>query len=270
MLADLLRNEDCAEVDTHRPKSIVYFVLENRKSLLAAFDDMQRTLNRQQTFGGLDRFQAQALEMIASPTVRDAFDLTHKKPETLARYRHKACKYPHHTAKQYMYDWNSKPFLMAWRLVEAGVRVVTLHTTERDHHSSPTGDVFFALECLMPMLDMSITALVADLHDRGLWDNVLVVVLGQFGRTPKINNNVGRDHWSDACSVMLTGGGLKTGQALGTSNARVQIPQARPIHYNDVLATVYRQLGVETDRVFMHEGRPVPILHQGTPLPELI
>lgn len=213
MLADLLRNEDCAEVDTHRPRSIVYFVLENRKSLLAAFDDMQRTLNRQQTFGGLDRFQAQALEMIASPTVRDAFDLTHKKPETLARYRHKACKYPHHTAKQYMYDWNSKPFLMAWRLVEAGVRVVTLHTTERDHHSSPTGDVFFALECLMPMLDMSITALVADLHDRGLWDNVLVVVLGQFGRTPKINNNVGRDHWSDACSVMLTGGGLKTGQA---------------------------------------------------------
>jgi len=78
MLADLLRNEDCAEVDTHRPRSIVYFVLENRKSLLAAFDDMQRTLNRQQTFGGLDRFQAQALEMIASPAVRDAFDLTHK------------------------------------------------------------------------------------------------------------------------------------------------------------------------------------------------
>ena len=143
--------------------------LENRKALLSAFDNLHRELDRRDvsSFGGLDRFQAQALEMIASPKVREAFDLSNESPETLARYGHKAGKYPHQTAKQYMYDWNGKPFLMARRLVEAGVRVVTLHAAEWDHHSSADGDIFFALKCLMPVLDMSLTALVNDLKDRG-------------------------------------------------------------------------------------------------------
>ncbi len=107
-----------------------------------------------------------------------------------------------------------------------------------------------------------------NLTECGLLDSTLVAVVSEFGRTSKINKDAGHDHRSDVFSVVFTGGGLQTGQVLGTSNARAEIPQDRPIHYNDVLATIYRQLGIATDRVFQHEGRP--ILYHGTPIQELI
>ena len=123
---------------------------------------------------------------------------------------------------------------------------------------------------LLPRLDQAVSTLLDDLTQRGLIDTTLVAIISEFGRTPKVNAQAGRDHWSEVFSVVLTGGGLKTGQVLGTSNARAEIPQDRPIHYNDVLATIYRQLGIATDRVFMHGGRPVPILYQGVPIAELV
>lgn len=246
--------------------------LENRKALLAAFDNLQRELDRPQAFGGLDRFQAQALEMIASPKVREAFDLTNESPETLARYGHKAGKYPHQTAKQYMYDWNGKPFLMARRLVEAGVRVVTLHAAEWDHHSSPTGDIFFALKCLMPVLDMSITALVNDLRDRGLSDDVLVVVLGEFGRTPKISPvGPGREHWADAGCALFFGGGLTMGQVIGETDSRAERSINGTISFQNIMATIYHTLGIDLDvKLPDFNGRPQFLLDDYTPIRELL
>ena len=247
-------------------------VLENRKALLAAFDNLQRELDRPQAFGGLDRFQAQALEMIASPKVREAFDLTNESPETLARYGHKVGKYPHQTAKQYMYDWNGKPFLMARRLVEAGVRVVTLHAAEWDHHSSPTGDIFFALKCLMPVLDMSVTALVNDLKDRGLSDDVLVVVLGEFGRTPKISPvGPGREHWADAGCALFFGGGLTMGQVIGETDSRAERSINGTISFQNIMATIYHTLGIDLDvKLPDFNGRPQFLLDDCAPIRELL
>ena len=245
--------------------------LDNRKALLAAFDNLHRGLDRPQAFGGLDRFQAQALEMIASPKVREAFDLTNESPETLARYGHKAGKYPHQTAKQYMYDWNGKSFLMARRLVEAGVRVVTLHAAEWDHHSSPTGDIFFALKCLMPVLDMSINALVNDLKERGLSDDVLVVVLGEFGRTPKISPvGPGREHWADAGCALFFGGGLTMGQVIGETDSRAERSISGTISFQNVMATIYRTLGIDPEtKLPDFNGRPQYLLDDVSPIREL-
>lgn len=247
-------------------------LLENRKALLAAFDNLHRQVEQRQAFGELDRFQAQALEMIASPKVREAFDLSHESPETLARYGHKAGKYPHQTAKQYMYDWNGKPFLMARRLVEAGVRVVTLHAAEWDHHSSPTGDIFFALKCLMPVLDMSLTALVNDLHERGMSDDVLVVVLGEFGRTPKISPvGPGREHWADAGCALFFGGGLTMGQVIGETDSRAERSLSGTISFQNVMSTIYHVLGIDLDVTLPDfNGRPQYLLDDDAPIRELL
>lgn len=246
--------------------------LENRKSLLAAFDNLHREIDRREAFGGLDRFQAQALQMIASPKVREAFDLSSETPETLARYGHKAGKYPHQTAKQYMYDWNGKPFLMARRLVEAGVRVVTLHAAEWDHHSSADGNIFFALKCLMPVLDMSIAALVDDLRDRGLQDDVLVVVLGEFGRTPKISPlGPGREHWADAGCALFYGGGLQMGQVIGETDNRAERSVNGKISFQNVMSTIYQVLGINQDvKIPDFNGRPQYLLDDRNPIRELI
>ena len=101
-------------------------------------------------------------------------------------------------------------------------------------------------------------------------DSTLVAVITEFGRTPKINATAGRDHWSDVFSILLAGGGLNSGQVIGTSNSKGEVPHERPVHYNDVLATIYGQLGVPTDRVHYDEGRPVPVLYSGKPIPELL
>ncbi len=246
--------------------------LENRKALLAAFDNLHRELDQPRAFGGLDRFQAQALEMIASPKVREAFDVSNESAETLARYGHKAGKYPHQTAKQYMYDWNGKSFLMARRLVEAGVRVVTLHAAEWDHHSSPTGDIFFALKCLMPVLDMSITALVSDLKERGLSDDVLVVVLGEFGRTPKISPiGPGREHWADAGCALFFGGSLTMGQVIGETDSRAERSINGTISFQNVMATIYRTLGIDPEtKLPDFNGRPQYLLDDVSPIRELV
>ncbi len=247
-------------------------VLENRKALLAAFDNQHRELDRLQAFGGLDRFQALALEMIASPNVREAFDLNSEKPETLALYDHKAGKYPHQTVKTILYDWDARPFLMARRLVEAGVRVVTLHAAAWDHHSGPEADIFFALKSLMPTLDMSVTALVNDLQERGLSDDVLVVVLGEFGRTPKISPvGPGREHWADAGCALFFGGGLTMGQVIGETDSRAERSINGTISFQNIMATIYHTLGIDLDvKLPDFNGRPQYLLDDASPIRDLI
>jgi hypothetical protein len=121
------------------------------------------------------------------------------------------------------------------------------------------------------MLDQSLSALLDDLDQRGLLSETVVVAVGEFGRTPKINAGAGRDHWSNVFSVMLAGGGLKSGQVIGTSTAHGEDPHTRPVHFNEILATIYHQLGVSTAQHFRdNSGRPRAVLESGQPIPELL
>jgi hypothetical protein len=244
--------------------------LQDRKQLLTAFDTMRRDLDRADAVRGLDRFQAQALDMVTSPKVRDAFDLSKEPDRVLAAYG--KGKYPHQTAKTILYDWNPRPFLLARRLVEAGVRVVTLRAAEWDHHSSANGDIFAALRLLMPVLDRSIFALCSDLAARGLDKDVLVVVLGEFGRTPKINQpGPGREHWADAGCALFHGGGLRMGQVIGETDGRAERSRSGTMSFQNLIATIYRVLGVDL-KVMLPDfnGRPQQLLYDQEPVRELV
>ncbi len=246
--------------------------LENRKSLLQSLDRSLRGLDGQDAFCGLDRFQAQALEMITAPQVRDAFDLSKEPEETLRRYGHKAGKYPHQTVKSILYDWDARPFVLARRLVEAGARVVTLRVGSWDHHSAAEGDIFFALKSLMPVLDQSIVALVNDLADRNMADDVLVVVLGEFGRTPKITPlGPGREHWADAGCALFLGGGLRMGQVIGETDSRAERAKSGSITFQNLVATIYHVLGIDPQATIPDfHGRPQYLLEDPTPVRELV
>ena len=244
--------------------------LEDRKQLLTQFDTLRRDLDSSGTMGGLDQFQRQALDIVTSPKVREAFDLSKEPPKTIDRFG--VGKYPHQTVKDLFYGWEGKQFVLARRLVEAGVRVVTLRVGSWDHHSGPTSDIFAALRCLMPLLDASVGALLDDLTDRGLFDDVLVVVLGEFGRTPKITpQGPGREHWADAGCAVLFGGGLKAGLVLGETDARAEQVKAGLVTFQNVVATIYHLLGVEVGvKLPDFNGRPQHLLDDRTPIRQLL
>jgi len=244
--------------------------LGDRKDLLAKFDTLRRDLDRNGAFEGQDAFQARALEIITSPVVRDAFDLSKESDKTLARYG--KGRYPHQTFKTIMYDWDSKPFLLARRLVEAGVRVVTLRPADWDHHSSANGDIFFALKCLLPALDRAVHALITDLEARGLSDDVLVVVLGEFGRSPQIGQpGPGREHWADAGCAVLFGGGLKKGLVVGETDSRAERAKSGSMSFQNVMATIYQVLGIDPKLTLPdYGGRPQHLLDDPTPIKELL
>ncbi len=246
--------------------------LDDRRSLLAAFDAFRRETERNDAFRGIDQFQAKALEIVGSSAVQAAFDLSKEPPETLKRYGDKAGKYPHQTVKSILYDWDAKPFIRARRLVESGARVVTLRVGSWDHHSGPEADVFFALKGLMPTLDQSFSALVEDLKDRGLDQDVLVVMLGEFGRTPKISYpGPGREHWADAGCAVLFGGGLKMGQMLGATDTRAELSLTGTTTFENIIATIYHVLGIDLDiKLPNFSGRPQHLLDDRRPIRELI
>jgi hypothetical protein len=244
-------------------------LLGDRRRLLTTFDTLRRRLD-QPGHAPTDRFQAQALDIITSPQVRDAFDLTREPDRVLARYG--GGKYPHQTVKDILYDWDARPFLLARRLVEAGVRVVTLRAAAWDHHSGPQSDVFFALRCLMPVLDRSLTALLSDLEDRGLSEDVLVVVLGEFGRTPRISYpGPGREHWADAGCALFAGGGLQMGQVIGETDSRAERSSSGHITFQNLFATIYHVLGIDAaSQLTDFNGRPQYLLDDPEPVRELL
>ena len=244
--------------------------LRERRSLVNTFDAMRRDLDAQQTAAGMDRFQAQALDIITSPRVRDAFDLSKEPDRVIAAYGRG--RYPHQVVKDILYPWNPRPFVLARRLVEAGVRVVTLRAGDWDHHSSPTGDIFFALRCLMPLVDSSVTALVNDLRVRGLDQDVLVVVLGEFGRTPRIAYpGPGREHWADAGCALFIGGGLRMGQVIGATDSRAERARTGSITFQNIIATIYHVLGIDTRaQLTDFSGRPQNLLDDQEPIRELV
>ncbi len=224
--------------------------MEDRKSLLSHFDDVRRDIDASGTMTGIDSFTTRAFDMIASGAVRKALDLTKEEPRSRDRYR------------------GIEQFLMARRLVEAGVGCVTLAIHGWDTH----GSNFKILRNQLPDVDRGVANLIQDLHDRGMDKDVVTVMWGEFGRTPKINtSDGGRDHWAPVMSALVAGGGLKMGQAIGATNARAEYPKDRPVSVPQVLATLYRAMGIDPSRTFVNgNGRPMYILDEREPIAELI
>ena len=231
--------------------------LEGRKNLLTNIDGLKRQLYRSGQIDSIDRHQQNALSMILGEKAREAFDIDKEDPKLAETYG----KSP----------WG-RYTLMARRLVEAGVTFVTVDMPHWDDHSNIAVGHGTKLEAV----DIAVSALISDLSQRGILDRVLVMVMGEFGRTPRINNGQpgiaipGRDHWGDAISVMLAGGGLKGGVVVGQTNAKAEFPVERPLKPHDLLATVYRVMGINTELAFNDfTGRPVPILTEGEAIKEL-
>jgi hypothetical protein len=244
--------------------------LHDRRQLMRAFDSMRRGLDRSGELDGLDPFQAQAFDIITSRRVRDAFDLSREPDRVIASYG--KGKFTHQTVKTILYDWDARKFILARRLVEAGARVVTVRIGAWDHHSGPTSDIFLSLGHMVPALDRSITALCNDLKLRGLDEDVLVVVLGEFGRTPRITPlGPGREHWADAGCALFFGGGLRMGQVIGETNSRGEIARTGNISFQNIMATIYDVLGIDSNtQLTDFNGRPQYLLHDRTPIRELI
>ena len=163
--------------------------------------------------------------------------------------------------------------LMARRLIEAGVRVVTLNYSKWDWHGGAGNSIFKREKEDFPALDQCLSALVEDLHVRGLSDDCTVVVMGEFGRTPKINNQVGRDHWPNVNCAVLAGGGMKTGQIIGATDRMAGEVVSKPVTFGELYATIYRNLGIDVEQTLVQdlEGRPQTLVeHNSRPIAELI
>ena len=231
--------------------------LEERLALLQAFDQNGA---RARNPSSLDKYHRQACDMLSADKTGVAFDLG-REPVALRQ------KYGDHI-------WGQQTIL-ARRLAESGVPFTLvnltlnqLHGQDWDTHVNNFG---LLRDTLLPPMDLAVSTLLDDLDDRGLLDTTLVAIFGEFGRTPQINAQGGRDHWEKVCSVMLAGGGLKRGLVVGSSTRAGDVPLDRPIPFNDVLATIYHQLGVPTDEVFSDNlNRPFPVLPSGQVIPELV
>ena len=232
--------------------------LDRRKSLLTAFDHARRDVDQSGLMDGLDRFAREAFSMVSGPAARQAFDISAEDPRLRDRYGRNS--------------WGQSA-LLGRRLIESGVRFVTLNFDGWDMHSSLERSVRRSV----PMLDQAVGTLVDDLDQRGLLDSTMVVVMGEFGRTPRIGKGLpqdpvpGRDHWGEVMSVLMTGGGLARGRVVGSSNAKGEVPKDRPTRPMDIWATVYHQLGLDPETTFRNPaGRPIPIAGDGKVIAELV
>lgn len=253
--------------------------LDDRTRLLKNFDHFRRVADSSGLMSSMDKFDERALGLLTSSAARTAFDLNLESDETRDRYGRHA--------------WGQRA-LMARRLVEAGCKFVTMilenpyqsgipflkqGTYNWDSHAVNC-HMFDDLQARLPIYDRTITAIVEDLYERGLDKKVMLIVTGEFGRTPRISNVVGsqtgvmqpgRDHWPQAMSVLVAGGGMRTGQVIGSTNSKGEHPKDRPMTPNDLWATVYRHLGIDYTHAFPdHRGRPMPILPYGEPIAELM
>ena len=232
--------------------------VDGRLDLLGNLDGVRRTLDKSGGMETLDKFNQRAADMILGEKAREALDLELESSSNRDRYGRGP--WGHYT-------------LMARRLVEAGVSFVTVDMPHWDNHSK----IKTALEARLPYLDLAVSGLLQDLADRTMLDDVLVVVMGEFGRTPKLNSGQpgipvpGRDHWGQAMSVILAGGGLRMGQLIGATNEKGEHPVERPLTPGDVLATIYHFLGIDHGQSFPDfAGRPVPLVDSGRPIKEII
>ncbi len=240
--------------DVSPPNGVDLERIGRRKNILEALDTFQRqTEQKQKIVTTMDEFYAQAYSLITSPVAKKAFDLKNE---------------PDKIRESYGRNSFGQSCLLARRLVESGVRFVTVNFGGWDTHT----DNFKSLKGhLLPTLDTGYAALLDDLKQKGMLDSTLVVWMGEFGRTPKVNSSAGRDHWSESMVVCMGGGGVKTGMAVGSSNERAERPKDRPVRVEDVAATIYKALGVNSDKEYVTpQNRPVRINYDGEPIAEVL
>ena len=250
------------------PSGLTLDRLRERKSLLQQMDHLRREIDSSGTMEGMDRFQQQAFEIVAGQRAQGAFDLSREPAKVIERYG------PH--------DW-CRQAMLARRLVESGVNFVTIDLSNHsasgtwDTHGDnipPYGGIMSGLKPLLPVFDHLLTTLVTDLGERGMLDDVLVVAMGEFGRTPRIGtqgSTDGRDHWPVVMSMVLAGGGFRHGQVIGATERDGGQIKERPVTPGDLAATIYQHLEVPLDGTYLdHQGRPRYIVENGAPIAELI
>lgn len=271
-LADPASNAAFRIPNLQLPDSISMERMSHRRDLLASFDGMQRTLDNSGSMEAMDAFAQQAWQMVTGPRARQAFDLDAESE----RVRQRFGIFPSYRSTRVNAggdapNWGQR-VLLARRLVEAGIRLVTVDCRWWDTHE----DNFWSLEnAFLPRWDMAYSALINDLHERGLLERTLVVAWGEMGRTPRVNTRLGndkagRDHWPHAMSVAMAGGGVQGGRVVGSTDSKGERPKDNAKIPQDVLATIYRHLGVDTALTYTDPtGRPHPVLPAGRPIDEL-
>jgi hypothetical protein len=223
---------------------------DDRKTLLRNFDTANRQLDASGLMHGMDSFEQQAFDLILS-RAKETFDVKREDPRVRDKYG----------------PGLGEQLLTARRLCEAGVGFVTVHFGGWDMH----GGIKTAMDKLGPVVDRAVAAFVDDCRDRGLDQDVLLVITGEFGRTPRINGSAGRDHWAPLSTLALSGGGLRMGQVVGESTAKAEVPKTAPVGPQDLMATVFHVLGLPQDLQYKDPtGRPVPMIVGGKPIAELV
>jgi hypothetical protein len=234
-----------AAVSTHR--------LSDRQSLLSGLDRIRREIDHRGMMTAMDSFTERAVNIVTSGDVAKALDLRSEDPRTLDRYQAPG---------------STQNFLLARRLIQAGVRCVGLAWGGWDTH----GNNFGHLRNQLPALDTALSALIEDLDAHGLLDTTLIMMSGEFGRTPRVNASAGRDHWPLTMSFFLAGGGWKHGQMIGSTNRNGEYPVDRPIHIQHVFHTVYHWLGIDANTVTLTDpnGRPQYLVDEREVIRELV
>ena len=256
--------ENSPGLEAIKLKGITLERLRDRQQLLKSVDGFRRDLDQHANVQALDAANAAAFDVLSSNKLINALDLSKEDPKTLERYG---------DGKPYKYKGDGAPtaneqLLMARRLIEAGCRSVTLSYGRWDSH----GANFDLVRHHGSRLDQCVSALVEDLDDRGMLEDVTVVVWGEFGRTPKINKNAGRDHWPAVNCALLAGGGMQMGQVIGSTDRNGAYADERPVHIHEVFSTLYHNLGIDvkTAQLVDRSGRPQYLLDVRQTIPELV
>jgi len=249
--------------------------LRDRRALLAGFDGFRREVDARGGPDGIDVYQQQAFEVLTSSRLARALDLSREDARTRNRYGLDRA-YPEEREGKHYLD----QFLLARRVIEAGARCVTLAFTRwpfgrmlrGDYNWDWHKDLFPLARKTLPLFDLGLSALIDDLTERDLLKDIAVVVWGEFGRTPRINGNGGRDHWPKVCSALVAGGGMRCGQVLGSTTRWGEEPRTRPVHFRDIFATLYERLGIDvaTTQFTDLAGRPQYLVGNHRALAELI
>ena len=224
--------------------------LDDRRGLLKSLDRIDRQIDRTGLMKGLDAFEGQAFDMVLG-RAKEAFDLNREDPRVKERYG----------------GGLGQQLLLARRLCETGTGFVTIHYGGWDMH----GNIANSLKGRCPQMDQAVAAFVEDVAQRGLSENIMLVISGEFGRTPRVNGGSGRDHWAPLSTLAFAHGSIKNGLVVGESNSKVEVPKSKPIRPQDLMATVFSHLGIDQGLHFEDQGgRPVPMIASGKPIRELV
>lgn len=241
--------------------------LDDRQKLLSGLDRMKRDADASGSMKAMDSFTERAVSVITSGSIADALDLSKEDPEVREMYSLNSAT-GGGRGRRGNGGGENNPFLTARRLVSAGVRVVSLAYGSWDTHA----DNFNAMKRQLPTLDHWMAAMIKDLDSRGMLNDTIIALWGEFGRTPRINSGAGRDHWPRAASVLLSGGGLPAGQVIGSTNRLGEQPKDRPIHFHEVFTTMYQHMGIDPRHTTLvdNNGRPQYLIEHNEGIRELV